>query len=82
MRQVENVSPKIRPVVRIRDLGDNGLDWEVKYWPEDYTKFNDTDALIRQRIWYVFNREKIDFAFPTRTIHVEPKIEESTAEDS
>jgi len=73
VRQVENVSHKIRPVVRVRNLGDNGIDWEVKYWIEDYTKHNDTDALIRQRIWYAFQREKIEFAYPTRTIHVETK---------
>ena len=78
VRQVENVSPKIRPVVRVRNLGDNGIDWEVKYWLEDYTKFNDTDALIRQRIWYVFNREKIQFAYPTHTVHMAEKREETT----
>jgi hypothetical protein len=76
VRQVENVSAKIRPVVRIRNLGDNGIDWEVKYWLDDYTMQNDTDALIRLRIWYVFQREKIDFAYPTRTIHIEPKAED------
>src|SRR5687768_15387522 len=32
VRQVENVSQKIRPVVRIRNLADSGIDWEVKYW--------------------------------------------------
>ncbi len=71
VRQIENVSPKIRPVVRIRNLAENGIDWEIKYWLEDYTKYNDTDALIRQRIWYAFQRENIHFAFPTRTIHIE-----------
>ncbi len=75
VRQVENVSAKIRPVVRIRNLGDNGIDWEVKYWLDDYTRHNDTDALIRLRIWYVFQREQIGFAYPTRTIHIEPKVE-------
>lgn len=77
VRQVENVSAKMRPVVRIRNLGDNGVDWEVKYWLDDYSKYNDTDALIRQRIWYVFQREKLEFAYPTRTIHVETKTQES-----
>ena len=81
VRQVENVSSKIRPVVRIRNLGDNGIDWEVKYWLDDYTRQNDTDALIRLRIWYVFQREKIDFAFPTRTIHIEPKAEDIGVEE-
>jgi small-conductance mechanosensitive channel/CRP-like cAMP-binding protein len=71
VRQVENVSPKMRPIVRIRNLGDNGLDWEVKFWVEDYAKYNDTDALVRQRIWYAFQRENIHFAFPTRTVYIE-----------
>jgi small-conductance mechanosensitive channel len=71
VRQIENVSSKIRPIVRIRNLGDNGIEYEVKYWLEDYTKYNDTDALVRQRIWYAFQRENINFAFPTRTLYVE-----------
>jgi len=83
--RIDNVSPKFRPIVRIRNLGDNGIDWEVKYWLEDYTKHNDTDAAVRQRIWYVFQREKINFAFPTRTIHIErkpiePEITETVSE--
>ena len=76
VRQVENVSQKIRPIVRVKKLGDNGLDFEVKYWLEDYSKYNDTDALIRQRIWYACQREQIDFAYPTRTLHVETKPQE------
>ena len=77
VRQVENVSQKIRPIVRVRGLGDNGLDYEVKYWLEDYSKYNDTDALIRQRIWYAFQREQIEFAYPTRTLHIETKSQEN-----
>lgn len=76
VRQVENVSPKMRPIVRIHNLGDNGIEWEIKYWLDDYTKYNDTDALIRQRIWYVFQREQIEFAYPTRTIHIETKAQD------
>lgn len=78
VRQVENVSPKIRPIVRIRNFGADGLDWEIKYWADDYSKFMDTDALIRQRVWYVFNREKIEFAFPTRTVYMAEPREEAT----
>ena len=78
IRQIDNVSQKIRPIVRIRNLGDNGIDWEIKYWAEDYTKHPDTDALIRQRVWYVFNREKVEFAYPTRTVHIAEKQVETT----
>ncbi|MGQ0760923.1 MAG: cyclic nucleotide-binding domain-containing protein [Acidobacteriota bacterium] len=71
IREAENVSVKITPIVRVRNLGDNGLDYEVKYWLEDYAKYNDTDALVRQLIWYALRRANITFAFPTRTLHVE-----------
>ena len=71
VREADNVSEKVAPIVRIRNLGDNGVEYEVKYWLDDYAKYNDTDALIRQRIWYAFRRAGLNFAFPTRTLHVE-----------
>ncbi|HJT66349.1 MAG TPA: mechanosensitive ion channel family protein [Pyrinomonadaceae bacterium] len=74
VREAENVSSRVPPIVRIRNLGDNGVDYEVKYWLEDYAKYNDTDALIRQRIWYAFRRAGLNFAFPTRTLFVERPI--------
>ncbi len=81
VRQVDNVSSKMRPVVRIRNLGADGIDWEVKYWLDDYKLQHDTDALIRQRIWYVFQREKLSFAYPTRTVYREEKPPELPAEE-
>ncbi|MBC7900549.1 MAG: mechanosensitive ion channel [Saprospiraceae bacterium] len=81
VRQTENVSQKLRPIVRILNFGDSGIEWEVKYWADDYTRYNDTDALVRQRIWYVFQRENIHFAYPTRTIHIEPKRAEASLDE-
>jgi signal-transduction protein with cAMP-binding, CBS, and nucleotidyltransferase domain len=43
----------------------------VKYWLDDYAKYNDTDALVRQRVWYAFKRATLNFAYPTRTLLVE-----------
>jgi small-conductance mechanosensitive channel len=74
VRDADNVSPKITPIVRIRDLGDSAIDWEIKYWLEDYAKYNDTDALVRQRVWYALRRSGLTFAFPTRTLHLERKV--------
>lgn len=71
VREADNVSDKVTPIVRIRNLGDNGVDYEVKYWLVDYAKYNDTDALVRQRIWYAFRRAGLNFAFPTRTLFME-----------
>jgi len=73
VRETENVSDKITPIVRIRNLGDSGVEYEVKYWLDDYARYNDTDALVRQRIWYAFRRAGLTFNFPTRTIELERK---------
>ena len=71
VREADNVSQRMTPIVRIKNLGADGVDYEVKYWLEDYAKYNDTDALVRQRIWYAFRRAGLSFAFPTRTLYVE-----------
>ena len=73
VREADNVSQKITPIVRIRNLGDSGVEYEVKYWPVNYSKHQDTDALVRQRIWYAFRRAKLEFAFPTYSVIVERK---------
>jgi small-conductance mechanosensitive channel len=73
VREADNVSQKVTPIVRIRNFGDSSVDYEVKYWLDDYAKYNDTDALVRQRIWYAFRRAGLNFAFPTRTLLVERK---------
>jgi len=56
VRDADNVSDKITPIVRIRNLGDSAIEWEIKYWLEDYARYNDTDALVRQRVWYALRR--------------------------
>ena len=73
VRDAANVSEKITPIVRIRNLGESAIEWEIKYWLEDYAKYNDTDALVRQRVWYALRRSGLTFAFPTRTLHLERK---------
>ena len=83
VRDADNVSDKITPIVRIRALGDSSIDWEIKYWLDDYAKYNDTDALVRQRVWYALRRNGLTFAFPTRTLHLERNVpvRPITAED-
>jgi small-conductance mechanosensitive channel len=73
VRDADNVSEKITPIVRIRNLGDSAIEWEIKYWLEDYAKYNDTDALVRQRVWYALRRSGLTFATPTLTLHNQRK---------
>jgi small-conductance mechanosensitive channel/CRP-like cAMP-binding protein len=83
IRETENVRRQPTPIVRMRNLGDFAVDYEIKYWLEDYTRFNDTDALLRQRIWYAFKRAGLSFAYPTQTLYIErPKSLASPATEA
>lgn len=83
VREAENVLRYITPVVRMRGFGESGIDYEVKYWLSDYSRYNDTDALVRQRIWYAFRRNGFTFPFPTRTLHMEaPEEHEGDGRDT
>ena len=79
VREAENVSEKITPIVRIRNMGESGVE-RVKYWLKDYARYNDTDALVRQRIWYAFRRADLTFNFPTRTVEVHRKARHLVSE--
>jgi len=80
IREADNVSQVITPIVRIRNLGESGIEYEIKYWLVDYARYNDTDALLRQRIWYAFRRAGLTFNFPTRTVKFERKPRTAAAE--
>ena len=82
VREAENVSEKITPIVRIRNLGESGVEYEVKYWLNDYARYNDTDALVRQRIWYAFRRAGLTFNFPTRTVEIDRKSKHPVVDHS
>jgi len=71
VRECDNVLRYMTPVVRIRHLADSGVEYEVKYWLSDYARFHDTDALVRQRIWYALRRHGLTFAYPTRTLYMQ-----------
>src|ERR1700738_3532202 len=73
VRDAANVSEKITPIVRIRNLGESAIEWEIKYWLEDYAKYNDTDALVRQRVWYALRQNGLTFASPTLNLRLERK---------
>jgi small-conductance mechanosensitive channel len=82
VRECDNVLRYITPVVRIRHLADSGVEYEVKYWLSDYARYNDTDALIRQRIWYAFRRSGFTFAYPTRTLYMEQPSGDAAGHDN
>ena len=53
--------------------GDFSLDFEIVYnvLSSDYDTYVDIQQKINQRIYEYFEKEKIEFAYPTQTIFIE-----------
>ena len=58
--------------VHFKSFGGSSLDYEVVYYvpTADYNKYMDIQEFINLELVKVFEKEKIEFAFPTRTIYM------------
>ena len=56
-----------------KEFGNFSLDFEVVYYlnSKEYNVYMDTQQDINLKIKEAFEKEKIEMAFPTQTIHLE-----------
>lgn len=59
------------PKVFLKNFADSAVTYEVKFWIEDESKFNDIVDGIRTNVWYAARRLDIRMPFPIRTIQIE-----------
>jgi small-conductance mechanosensitive channel len=59
--------------VHFKSYGDSSLNYEVVYFvtTPDYTTYMDIQQAINLEIFRRFENEKIDFAYPTRTLYIQ-----------
>lgn len=72
------------PKVFLKEFGDSGIIYDVKFWMTTHATYNDVCDAIRTNIWYEFKRQKINIPFPMRTLQVErrkaPSIDRAQVE--
>ena len=68
----EGMNEELPPRVYFDDLNADSLNLKCFYWfhPPDYWQFMEFTEKVNQEIITRFNKEGIDFAFPTQTIHL------------
>lgn len=68
----EGMNPNLPPRVYFNNMNADSLNLQCFYWfhPPDFWKFMDFTQWVNNEIFKRFNEEKIDFAFPTQTIHL------------
>ncbi len=65
------------PVVQLVGFGDFALEYEVKFWIDDYGRHNILASEARRRIWYAFRRGGIEIPFPKRDVYLKRERKEA-----
>lgn len=67
------------PNVVTNRFADDGVEYWVRFWTDQFHKRDGVDGGVRDRIWYAFKRAGIGIPFPTRTVHLRHDDEETRA---
>lgn len=68
----QGMDPGLPPKVYFDEMNSDSLNLKIFYWfhPPDYWEYMEFTQWVNKEIFSRFNKEGIDFAFPTQTIHL------------
>ena len=58
------------PKVFLREFGESGVVYEIKYCLDDERRYNDIEDAIRTNVWYSARRAGLTIPFPIRTVEL------------
>ena len=82
LREAVEAQPRVRfDRAHFKDYGESSLGFEVVYYvlDRDFNMFMDLQQAINLAIFERFAREGIDFAYPTRTLHIQADAAEKAS---
>ncbi len=63
-RDVQGVAALPAPASYLLRFHDFAVEYELRYWLEDYAHYLEIDSRVRERVWYRLEREGIPIAYP------------------
>ncbi len=78
---VAGVLAEPKPNVVTNSLGDNGIEYWIRFWIEELDRRDGIDGGVRDRIYYALHRAAFAIPFPQRTVHVHQVSDESRARE-
>jgi small-conductance mechanosensitive channel/CRP-like cAMP-binding protein len=69
VRDIPGIVSHPTPVVELREFADFAVVYELRYWLEDYARFQEIDDLVSERVWYHLERAGLAFAYPVIRQH-------------
>ncbi len=70
-------SAEQKPVVLLREFGDNSVNFEVSVWIDDPWRQNRRKSELLDAIWWALKEADIVIAFPQLDVHFDPPVQES-----
>lgn len=68
--EVEGVLGYPEPDAIVTEYGDFAIDYDVRYWINDYTLAATVPEVVMKRIWYALRRAGLTIPFPIRDVNV------------
>jgi small-conductance mechanosensitive channel/CRP-like cAMP-binding protein len=67
----KGVCPEPKPQVFLKNFGDSGIEYEVRFWLDEYEMYYEVCDAIRSTLWYGLHRPGIRIPYPMRTVQLE-----------
>jgi small-conductance mechanosensitive channel/CRP-like cAMP-binding protein len=64
LRGMPGLATEPRPVAYVRAFESYAVQYELRYWLEDYGRYLEVDSAARERAWYALHRAGIKIAYP------------------
>jgi len=78
--QTQGVLKDPAPHMRTIDYGDFAIEYELKFWINEYERYPVIQDDLKSRIWYQFKRMGIEIPFPIRTLRFMERVRKKEAE--
>jgi small-conductance mechanosensitive channel/CRP-like cAMP-binding protein len=67
----KGVCPEPKPQVFLKNFGDSAIEYEVRFWLDEYERYYEVCDAIRCNMWYGLRRHGIRIPYPIRTVQLE-----------
>ena len=58
------------PSAEVVKYGDSAIDYNIRYWIQDYQRKQDIEDVVMKRFWYALKRAKMQIPFPIRDLNI------------
>lgn len=76
LRDLPGVRAEPPPLVQLAGFGDFSVNYEAKFWIDEYERHRRIASAARRRIWYAFRRQGIEIPFPKRDVYLKQERRE------